>query len=77
MKALRFHEVDRPLTLEDVALREPGEDEVVVRVAGCGVCHTDISFWKEGVPTKKELPLTLGHEMSGRARRSGTWRVGT
>jgi 6-hydroxycyclohex-1-ene-1-carbonyl-CoA dehydrogenase len=29
------------------------------------VCHTDIGFWKDGVPTKKQLPLTLGHEVSG------------
>ncbi|MFQ5335967.1 MAG: 6-hydroxycyclohex-1-ene-1-carbonyl-CoA dehydrogenase, partial [Flavobacteriales bacterium] len=27
--------------------------------------HTDLSFWHYGVPTKKELPLTLGHEISG------------
>ncbi|MBI5058885.1 6-hydroxycyclohex-1-ene-1-carbonyl-CoA dehydrogenase [candidate division KSB1 bacterium] len=42
---------------------QPGE--ALVQVAGCGVCHTDISFWHHGVPTKKELPLTLGHEISG------------
>ncbi|GIV27140.1 MAG: alcohol dehydrogenase [Bacteroidia bacterium] len=39
--------------------------EVLVKVAGCGVCHTDISFWHDGVKTRKELPLTLGHEISG------------
>ena len=41
------------------------EDEVLVKIAGCGVCHTDISFWHYGVKTKHELPLTLGHEISG------------
>ncbi len=41
------------------------KDEVLVKIAGCGVCHTDLSFWKFGVKTKKELPLTLGHEISG------------
>jgi 6-hydroxycyclohex-1-ene-1-carbonyl-CoA dehydrogenase len=39
--------------------------EALVKVAGCGVCHTDLSFWHYGVKTKKELPLTLGHEISG------------
>ncbi len=39
--------------------------EVLVKVAGCGVCHTDISFWHDGVPVKHSLPLTLGHEISG------------
>ena len=39
--------------------------EVVVEVAGCGVCHTDISFLHMGVPTRAPLPLALGHEISG------------
>lgn len=42
------------------------EDEVLIKIAGCGVCHTDLSFWHSGVKTKHELPLTLGHEISGR-----------
>jgi 6-hydroxycyclohex-1-ene-1-carbonyl-CoA dehydrogenase len=41
------------------------EDEALVKIAGCGVCHTDLSFWHDGVHTKKEMPLTLGHEISG------------
>lgn len=43
----------------------PSNDEALIKVAGCGVCHTDLSFWHDGVRTKKELPLTLGHEISG------------
>ena len=39
--------------------------EVLVQIAGCGVCHTDLSFWQHGVQTKHPLPLTLGHEISG------------
>ncbi len=45
---------------------ELNEDEVIVKIAGCGVCHTDLSFWHYGVKTKHELPLTLGHEISGK-----------
>ena len=41
------------------------ENEVVVKIAGCGVCHTDLSYWHSGVQTKHTLPLTLGHEISG------------
>ena len=41
------------------------ENEALVKIAGCGVCHTDLSFWHDGVRTKKEFPLTLGHEISG------------
>ncbi len=36
----------------------PGPGEVVVRVAGCGVCHTDLGFYYEGVPTRHPFPLT-------------------
>lgn len=41
------------------------ENEALVKIAGCGVCHTDLSFWNDGVRTKKEMPITLGHEISG------------
>jgi 6-hydroxycyclohex-1-ene-1-carbonyl-CoA dehydrogenase len=39
----------------------PGE--AVVEVAGCGVCHTDLSFLLHGVKTRSALPLVLGHEI--------------
>lgn len=44
---------------------QPGDGEALVEVAGCGVCHTDLSFWHYGVPTRKKPPLVLGHEISG------------
>jgi len=65
MKAARLTAVDAPIEVQDVPQPKPSDGEVLVQVAGCGVCHTDIGFWKDGVPTKKELPLTLGHEISG------------
>lgn len=65
MKAVRLNAVGSPLTLEDLPDPVPGPGEVRVRVAGCGVCHTDIGFWRDGVPTRRPLPLTLGHEVSG------------
>ncbi len=45
---------------------ELNPDEAFIKISGCGVCHTDLSFWHFGVKTKKELPLTLGHEISGK-----------
>lgn len=42
---------------------EPGQ--ALVEVKGCGVCHTDISYFYMGVPTEQKPPLTLGHEISG------------
>jgi 6-hydroxycyclohex-1-ene-1-carbonyl-CoA dehydrogenase len=44
---------------------EAGDDDALVEIAGCGVCHTDLSFWHYGVPTRHDLPLVLGHEISG------------
>ena len=60
-----FRQAGEPMALEprDAALA-PGE--VLVEVSGCGVCHTDLGFFYEGVPTRHPLPLTLGHEVSGR-----------
>jgi 6-hydroxycyclohex-1-ene-1-carbonyl-CoA dehydrogenase len=72
MKAVRLTEAGAPLTIQDLAKPEAGKEQVLVQVAGCGVCHTDIGFWKEGVPTKKALPLTLGHEISGTVVEAGS-----
>ena len=65
MKALRLRTSGAPLVLEDLPEPTPAADQVRVRVAGCGVCHTDIGFWRDGVVPRHALPLTLGHEVSG------------
>jgi len=56
---------DADFQLAENPFPELEEHEALVKIAGCGVCHTDLSFWHYGVKTKKELPLTLGHEISG------------
>ncbi|MDE2228713.1 MAG: 6-hydroxycyclohex-1-ene-1-carbonyl-CoA dehydrogenase [Alphaproteobacteria bacterium] len=52
--------------------------EVAVAVAGCGVCHTDLGYYYDGVRLNHALPLTLGHEVSGRVVATGVgaeeWR---
>jgi 6-hydroxycyclohex-1-ene-1-carbonyl-CoA dehydrogenase len=45
--------------------------QVVVEVAGCGVCHTDLGFVYDGVRTRHALPLALGHEVAGRVVHTG------
>lgn len=65
MKAVRLTASGAPLAIAEVPDPTPRDGEVVVRVAGCGVCHTDIGFWRDGVPTRHPLPITLGHEVSG------------
>lgn len=63
-------ELGAPMALEEREL-VPRPGEVTVRVAGCGVCHTDLGFYYDGVPTRHPLPLTLGHEVSGRVVEAG------
>jgi len=52
-------------------LPKPGDGEVLLQVAGCGVCHTDLGFFYDGVRTRSDLPLTLGHEISGIVEATG------
>jgi 6-hydroxycyclohex-1-ene-1-carbonyl-CoA dehydrogenase len=54
-----------PIQLEEFEPQAPGAGEVVVEVAGCGVCHTDLGYYYDGVRTNHSLPLVLGHEISG------------
>lgn len=63
--------VGAPLHVAELPALEPAEDEVIVKVAGCGVCHTDIGFAYDGVPTRHGLPLVLGHEITGRVTAAG------
>jgi 6-hydroxycyclohex-1-ene-1-carbonyl-CoA dehydrogenase len=65
MKAAIFHGAHQALTLEEIPTPEPQPGEVLIKVAGCGVCHTDLHFIDHGVPTFKQPPLVLGHEASG------------
>ncbi|MBN2040280.1 MAG: 6-hydroxycyclohex-1-ene-1-carbonyl-CoA dehydrogenase [Spirochaetes bacterium] len=53
------------LEKKEIPVPELKEGEVLVEVAGCGVCHTDIGYFYDGVPTIQKPPLTLGHEISG------------
>jgi len=49
----------------EIATPELQPGEVLVEVRGCGVCHTDLSYFYMGVPTVQKPPLSLGHEISG------------
>jgi 6-hydroxycyclohex-1-ene-1-carbonyl-CoA dehydrogenase len=73
----RLNAPNTPLQPCELPVLDPGPDELVVQVAGCGVCHTDVGFAFDGVPTRHSLPLILGHEISGRVvaagEKAGTW----
>lgn len=64
MLAVRSHAAGEPLRLEEVPLPEPTGNEIRIKVAGCGVCHTDLHIARTD-RIKVERPLTLGHEVAG------------
>ena len=65
MKAAVFHGPQRPLEIADVPTPAPAPGQALVRVAGCGLCHTDLHYVDHGVETFKQPPLILGHEIAG------------
>jgi Zn-dependent alcohol dehydrogenase len=71
-KAAVLREAGKPLSLEQIEVGPPRDDEVLVRLAGVGVCHTDI-VCRDGFPVPR--PIVLGHEGSGIVEAVGS-RVG-
>ena len=59
-----------PLELVDFDEPVPGEGEILIRVAACGVCHTEIDEIEGRTPPR--LPVIPGHEVVGRVQASGT-----
>ncbi|XVU27706.1 S-(hydroxymethyl)mycothiol dehydrogenase [Actinoplanes sp. CA-054009] len=52
-----------PVELTDIVIPDPGPGEVVVDVATCGVCHTDLTYREGGI--NDDYPFLLGHEAAG------------
>jgi D-arabinose 1-dehydrogenase-like Zn-dependent alcohol dehydrogenase len=70
MRAERFYADTKTVVLEDVPIPEPGEGEVLVKVAFCGICHSDLSLINGTFPA--QLPVvTQGHEASGTIAKLG------
>ena len=65
MRAAIFHGAHQPLTVEEAPTPTPQAGEILVKVAACGVCHTDLHYIDHDVPTFKKPPMILGHETSG------------
>lgn len=63
MRAAVLHELHRSMTIEDVAVRKPRRDEVLIRTAFTGICHSDLLVAEGVLP--QPTPTVLGHESSG------------
>src|SRR5438132_13124745 len=64
MKAVRLVEIGKPLEDANVPIPEIGLSDVLIRVAACGICHSD-AHYRAGISKIDNLPLTLGHEVAG------------
>jgi len=72
MKAAVCDVFGKPLTIREVPTPSPGPGELLIRVHGCGVCHSDLHLvdgdWAEwGTP----LPIIPGHEVTGNVEKIG------
>ncbi|MGA2285881.1 MAG: zinc-dependent alcohol dehydrogenase family protein [Dehalococcoidia bacterium] len=70
---------EKPLKLTELPVPEPAPGELLLRVAACGVCRTDLQICEGDVPARK-LPVVPGHQIVGRVEALGDgvegWRVG-
>lgn len=64
MLAVRTHAAGEALRIEEVPLPKPHGTEIRIKVAGCGVCHTDLHIARTD-RMRVTRPLTLGHEVGG------------
>ncbi len=70
MRAVRFTQIGKPLENFEVPIADIGPSEVLIRVAACGICHSD-EHYRAGISRIDRLPLTLGHEIAGRIDKAG------
>ena len=69
-KIVSLDKVEKPLELVDLPVPIPGPGEILVRIATCGVCHTELDEI-EGRTAPPKLPVVLGHQVVGRVNRLG------
>ena len=62
-------EIGKPLSLMELDIEEPRDDEILVRIVATGVCHTDLVVQAGMLPVP--LPVTLGHEGAGVVEKIG------
>ncbi len=70
MKAAVLYAPNQPLVVEDIDIDEPQANEVVVKTAASGVCHSDLHFMEGKYPYP--VPAVLGHESAGIVEKVGS-----
>jgi propanol-preferring alcohol dehydrogenase len=64
MLAVRSYAAGEPLRIEEIPIPKPRGTEIRIKVAGCGVCHTDLHIARSD-RIRVTRPITLGHEVGG------------
>jgi len=70
MRAMVLERQREPLQLEELPDPEPGPGQILLEVAACGVCRTDLHI-ADGELTEPKLPLVMGHQIVARVLSSG------
>src|SRR5262249_43266231 len=70
MRAVRLVHVGKPLEQADIPIPEIGSSDVLIRVVASGICHSD-AHYRAGISQIDSLPVTLGHEVTGRVEKVG------
>src|SRR6516225_5383174 len=70
MQAMVLDRAGDPLRAAELPLPKPEPDQILIKVAACGVCRTDLHVF-DGDLTRPKLPLVLGHEIVGRVEALG------
>ncbi len=65
MRAVRLYRPGEPLVIETIAVPQPGPGQLLLEVAACGLCGTDIHLAVDGDIPVARTPITLGHEAAG------------
>ena len=75
MKAALLTEFAKPLEMAEIQTPEPKAGQVLIRIAACGACHSDVHVaqgeW-EGFKSRMPMPVVLGHEVAGTVVQVGT-----
>ena len=69
-KIVSLDKVDNPLHLTDLPIPTPKQEEVLIKVSACGVCHTELDEI-EGRTMPAKFPIVLGHEVVGKIEALG------
>lgn len=72
MKAVRVHEIRKPLVTDEVPIPEPSPDQILVKVEACGACHSDLHLMDGDWGTEMPLPYVPGHEVAGTVVKVGS-----